>query len=135
MTPASILVVEDDGIIALRSHELLTTSGYAVPGMFATGEELLEYLTSAGPPDLILMDIGLIGGMDGIETARRVRERYAVPIIFVTSYSDDRRKVLAQAVSPEGYIIKPVVERDLLVRIGAALHGRRTPAAAGPWLN
>ena len=121
MTKPSILVVEDDGLIALRSHELLTKQGYSVPEMFASGEDLLDHLDCSGPPDLILMDIGLDGKIDGIETARRVRERYNVPVIFLTSYSDDQRIARAKEVSPHGYIIKPFVERQLMEKIGAAL--------------
>ena len=95
--------------------------GYAVPEMFASGEDLLDHLDIAGPPDLILMDIGLDGKIDGIETARRVRERYDIPVIFLTSYSDDHRMARAKEVSPHGYIIKPFVERQLMEKIGAAL--------------
>lgn len=121
MTDTSIFVVEDDGLIALRSHELLTRQGYTVPQMFASGEDLLDHLEHSGPPDLILMDIGLDGAIDGIETARRVRLRFDIPIIFITSYSDDRRVALANEVSPHGYIVKPFVENQLVERIGAVL--------------
>jgi len=121
LTDTSIFVVEDDGLIALRSHELLTRQGYTVPQMFASGEDLLDHLEHSGPPDLILMDIGLDGAIDGIETARRVRLRFDIPIIFITSYSDDRRVALANEVSPHGYIVKPFVENQLVERIGAVL--------------
>ena len=119
MTDKSILVVEDDGIIALSNYELLTKSGYTVPEMFASGEELLDHIERSGPPDLILMDIGLDGKLDGIETARKVRQQYDVPVIFLTSYSDDMRKERAQEVSTSGFIVKPVVERKLMECIGA----------------
>jgi len=59
VTRQSIFVVEDDAIIALRDSELLTTSGYTVPYIFASGEELLAHLERSDPPDLILMDVGL----------------------------------------------------------------------------
>lgn len=120
-------MVEDDGIIALRSQELLVKSGYAVPHMFASGEDLLDHLDRSGPPDLILMDIGLDGDIDGIETARRVRKQFNVPIIFLTSYSDEKRIARAQEVSHGGYIIKPFVERQLMEQISAAL-GQATPS-------
>jgi two-component system, response regulator PdtaR len=131
LTTTSVLVVEDDGIIALRSHELLTKSGYAVPRMFASGEDLLDYLEQSVQPDLILMDVGLYGKIDGIETARRVRERYSVPVIFISSYSDDQRLARAREVSPSGYIVKPVVERQLMEIIGAVLGYTRVPAHTG----
>jgi two-component system, response regulator PdtaR len=121
MNDASILVVEDDGLIALRSQELLTKSGYTVSDLFASGEEVLEYLESAILPDLILMDIGLAGTMNGIETARMVREKYDIPIIFLSAYSNDQRIAEAKDVSPYGYIIKPFVEHQLLGCIHDAL--------------
>jgi CheY-like chemotaxis protein len=121
LTNQSIFVVEDDALIALRNYELLTKSGYKVPEMFASGEDLLDYLEGSGVPDLILMDIGLSGKIDGIETARRVRERYNIPVIFLTAYIDDQRMVRAKEISPYGYIVKPVFERQLMEMIGAAL--------------
>jgi CheY-like chemotaxis protein len=121
MNDASILVVEDDGLIALRSQELLTKSGYIVPDLFASGEEVLEYLESAVLPDLILMDIGLSGVLNGIETARKVREKYDIPVIFLSAYSNDQRIADAKDVSPYGYIIKPFVEHQLLGCIRNAL--------------
>ena len=121
MTRQSIFVVEDDAIIALRDCELLTTSGYRVPYIFASGEELLDHLERSDPPDLILMDVGLSGKIDGIETARRVRTCSDVPIIFLSSYCDDQRMARAQEISPDSYLVKPVVETVLMGMIGAAL--------------
>jgi CheY-like chemotaxis protein len=130
LTTASILVVEDDGILALSSHQLLTKSGYQVPEMFASGEDLLDYLEHSVRPDLILMDIGLDGMIDGIETARRVRNQYDIPVIFVSSYNDDRRIARALEVSPYGFIIKPFVDRKLMECIGTAL-GSLRPSMQG----
>jgi two-component system, cell cycle sensor histidine kinase and response regulator CckA len=117
----SILVAEDDAIIALRNYELLTRAGYMVPEMFASGEDLLDYLEGAELPDLILMDIGLNGEIDGIETARRVREQHDIPVIFVSSYVDEGRMTQDREISPYGYIVKPIVERQLMAMIGNAL--------------
>ena len=108
-------MVEDDAIIALRNYELLTKAGYAVPHMFASGEE------REGPPDLILMDIGLSGKIDGLETARRVRTCCNVPFIFLSSYSDDRRRAKAQEISPDRFLVKPIHEPQLMGMIGEVL--------------
>jgi CheY-like chemotaxis protein len=121
LTKKTIFVVEDDGIVALSSYELLTKSGYDVPRMFASGEELLDHLEQEGQPDLILMDIGLDGKIDGIETARRVRQRYNVPVIFVSSYADDEKKARAQEIPAQGYIVKPVIEHQLMEMISEVL--------------
>jgi two-component system, response regulator PdtaR len=121
VTDRSIFVVEDDALVALMDYELLTKAGYAVPQMFASGEDLLDYLENSELPDLILMDIGLDGKIDGIETARRVRERYDIPVIFVSSYADDEKKMRAQEITPYHYIVKPVVERQFIEIIGETL--------------
>jgi CheY-like chemotaxis protein len=117
MDRPSILVVEDDGIIALRSQELLTRNGYHVPCPLATGEDALEYLSTSSPPNLILMDIGLMGQMDGIETARAIRKEHDIPVIFLTAYSNENRMAEARRISPYGYVIKPFVENELLSTI------------------
>jgi CheY-like chemotaxis protein len=121
VTDPSIIVVEDDAIVALSNYELLTKSGYLVPHMFASGEDLLDHLEQSGPPDLILMDVGLNGKIDGIETARRVLQRYDVPVIILSSYSDEQRMLRAKEFSCYGYIVKPVNERQLMDTIVAAL--------------
>jgi len=60
------------------------------------------------------MDIGLMGSMDGIETARQIRSRYNIPVLFITAYSGEARMAEAKEVSPAGYLIKPFVEQQLL---------------------
>ncbi len=88
MSAGIILIAEDEGLIALHLMEMLTEAGYTIPDPFASGEDLLDYLTRSTRPDIILMDIGLGGRIDGIETAREVKKRYTIPVIFLTAYSD-----------------------------------------------
>jgi DNA-binding NarL/FixJ family response regulator len=114
-------VVEDDAIIALRNCEFLTKSGYHVPQMFASGEDLLDYIEESGPPDVILMDINLNGKIDGIETARQVLKQHNVPVIFFSSYSDENTISRANEISPYGYMVKPVDDGQLIETIEAAL--------------
>ena len=68
MAPPRIMVVEDEGIVALDIRSKLEDKGYVVPAVFPTGEEAIE---GAGQhlPDLVLMDIHLAGEMDGTEAA------------------------------------------------------------------
>lgn len=120
MTGESILIVEDDGLIALRIQELLASSGYRVPEPIAFGEEALERVLQS-IPDLIIMDIGLPGEIDGLETARRIRNRLDIPVIFLTAYSDDQRLTRAREISPYGYLVKPVSDENLLGSIQSAL--------------
>jgi CheY-like chemotaxis protein len=120
MTGESILIVEDDGLIALRIQELLASSGYRVPEPIAFGEEALGRVLQT-IPDLIIMDIGLPGEIDGLETARRIRTRLDIPVIFLTAYSDDQRLTRAREISPYGYLVKPVSDENLLGSIQSAL--------------
>ncbi len=121
MTGESILVVEDNGVIALQIAELLEKNGYRISGTTAYGEEAVE-IAEKTPPNLICMDIELMGKIDGIETARRIREYADIPIIYLTAYSDNRRFVLAKETGPYNYIVKPFNERELLASVDLALH-------------
>jgi len=121
MTAKSILIIEDEGLIALHLVEILTNAGYRVPEPMASGEEALKRLEECPHPDLILMDITLDGYLDGIETAREIRTRYAIPVIFLTAHSNSQIMSRAKEVSPCGYIVKPVMEKDLLEHIERAL--------------
>jgi CheY-like chemotaxis protein len=122
MTVKSILIVEDEGLIALHLMEILTNAGYRVLEPMASGEEALRYLEESAPPDLILMDITLDGSLDGIETALQIRKRYEIPVIFLTAHSNSLITVRAKEASPCGYIVKPVMEKDLLDHVERALH-------------
>jgi two-component system, response regulator PdtaR len=124
MTGAIILIVEDEGLIALHLTELLEKAGYRVSGPAYSGEMVLRELKTSPLPDLILMDIALAGSLDGIETARQIRQQYPIPVIFLTAYSNQNRIDEAQRVSPFGYLKKPVLEDELLAAIRKALENQ-----------
>ena len=67
------------------------------------------------------MDIGLLGNIDGLETARQIRNRYDIPVIFLTAYADDQRLASGRDISPYGYMIKPFRDDKLLGCIQSAL--------------
>ena len=121
MAGESILVVEDNGIIALQIAELLEKNGYRIAGTTAFGEEAVAMATK-DPPDLICMDIGLMGKIDGIETAREIHEHADIPIIYLTAYSDTNRLARAKETSPYHYLVKPFNERELVFTVDLALH-------------
>jgi two-component system, response regulator PdtaR len=124
MTGESILVVEDEGLIALHITELLEKAGYQVIGPMSSGEMALKAVGEQQMPDLVLMDIKLGGTLNGIETARMIRQRVPIPLIFLTAYSLERMHEQVKELRPEGYLTKPVMEKDLLALIGTALAGR-----------
>lgn len=116
-----ILVVEDDPIIAADLQDRLEELGYGVLGPVAAGEDVLAYFEQHPAPDVVIMDIQLEGEWDGIETARRIRERHELPIIFLTSNSDDATFKKAKAVNPQAFLSKPFRGRDLIHTIELAI--------------
>lgn len=121
MTGESILIVEDEGFIALQIKELLETNGYRVLGTVAYGEDAVK-LAEKNLPDLICMDIELMGKIDGIEAARRIHQHADIPIIYLTAYSDNQRLARAKETVPYSYIVKPFNERELLATVDMVLH-------------
>jgi len=121
MNNERILIVEDEKIIALDLQRRLERFGFSVVGMAASGAEAIE-LASEREPDIILMDIRLEGDMDGIEASKLIRARFAIPVIFLTAYTDERTLDRAKEVEPFGYILKPFKERELYTTIDIALY-------------
>ena len=121
MNGKGILIVEDENIVALDMKMRLESLGYTVLGVVDNGISALNFLFSQCP-DLVLMDIKLKGGTDGIETAKAARERVEVPIIFVTAFTDEATLERAKLASPYGYIVKPFHERELRIAIELALY-------------
>ena len=119
-----IQVVEDEGLIALSLTEILEKNGYRITDAVNSGEMALKALEKSPKPDLILMDIGLAGSLDGIETAKKIRHQYTIPIIFLTAYSDRSRIGQAKEISSSAYVTKPVPEEDLLAAIRDTLEGQ-----------
>jgi CheY-like chemotaxis protein len=122
----SILIVEDDSLIALHLQELLQNSGYEVPDPVASGEEAIEYVRTCPIPDLILMDVTLDGKLDGIETARQIWKSIDVPIIFLTAHSDTNRLASAEDLAACKVIGKPFLWPDVISAIEGALHDVRS---------
>jgi two-component system cell cycle sensor histidine kinase/response regulator CckA len=135
--PASILVVEDEALIADDLERTLRRLGYAVPAVIAEGERALE-AAERHAPSLVLMDIKLKGRVDGIDAARAIQDRFETPIVFLTSHSDAATLSRASTARPQGYVMKPFVERDLRVAIDLALHKHeveRTLRARERWFS
>ena len=128
MTATSILVVEDEKIIAKSIEKRLKGMGYAVAGLASSGEEAVQKAVEIRP-DLILMDISLGSGMDGVEATDLIRRQVDVPVIYLTAYSDPDTLQRAKITEPFGYILKPYEDKDLQTAIEIGLHkhlmGRR----------
>lgn len=120
MAPKKILIVEDDDIIAKVEDWRLKNLGYEVAGRAVSGAEAME-LVAKTKPDLVLMDINIQGDMDGIETAKRIKKQFSIPVVYVTSHSDGPTLDRAKATQPDGFVVKPFEDNDLRVSIELAL--------------
>ncbi len=116
-----ILVVEDEQIVALDLTRTLESLGYVVLPHVDNGEEALEEIKRSSI-DLILLDIKLKGQMDGIETAQRIRSRFSIPFIFLSTFSDEETLSRAKRTEPYGYITKSSHQNDLHSMIEMALY-------------
>jgi CheY-like chemotaxis protein len=117
----TVLVVEDEGLIAMDLQRHLENFGYTVPAVAKTADDAI-LLNAIHLPDLILMDIHLKGKKDGIDAAAEIRKRSDVLIVFLTAYADPVTVKRAKATEPVGYMMKPFRGVDLRVQIEVALH-------------
>lgn len=114
------MIVEDEGIVALQLKTILQQKGYDVVAVFASGEEALNHAVSLRP-DLILMDLKLQGALDGMETAQKISDLIALPVIYLTAHSDATTVARAQETAPYGYVLKPFDPHELHIAIQLAL--------------
>jgi len=137
MTGARILIVEDEAVLAIHLSRILSDWGHCVTSVVATGGEAIAS-AAEDPPDLALMDISLRGELDGVETARVIRERFGVPVIYLTAFADERTLERAKATDPYGYALKPFHEKELRITIEVALyrhHADQALSQRGAWLD
>ncbi len=122
--PARILIVEDERITAEDLRETLTDLGYVVTASVSNGADAIAH-AAENAPDLALMDVRIQGSMDGTETARILRERFSIPVIYLTTHADSSTVSRAKDAGPLGYITKPFQEAALHASIEIALHKHR----------
>jgi len=118
--PISILIVEDESLIASYIEEVLGESGFHVAGIAASGPEALS-LAAECSPDLALVDIRLTGPIDGIELACQLRTKFAVPAIFLSGLIDPETTERARAAHPLGLLAKPFLPSQVFNAIQRAL--------------
>jgi CheY-like chemotaxis protein len=120
VTPARILVVEDDVNVAAVMEARLESFGYSVCEIAQSGTKAIEN-SERHRPDLILMDILLEGDMNGIEAAEKISSTSDVPIIFVTCLNDSAVLDRAIKTNPSGYLVKPYDNAELRSCVEIAL--------------
>jgi two-component system, response regulator PdtaR len=119
------LIVEDEIFVAWHLESLVRDLQLEVCGLVPDGEGAIE-LADNMEPDLVLMDISLSGQLDGVEAARRIREKKNVPVIFITAYSDAATVARINREVPGSQVLgKPVSGDRLRSAIDGALPGWR----------
>ncbi|HEY7638868.1 MAG TPA: diguanylate cyclase [Steroidobacteraceae bacterium] len=126
--PISILLVEDEGLIARDLEDTLTRLGYRISGVASEGSEAIEMARDLHP-QLVVMDVSLRGEIDGIDAACEIQKDAPVPVIFLTGHTDTETLQRAVLTGPLGYLIKPFQETDLRAAIEVAIHKHRSDLA------
>src|SRR5687768_5194207 len=118
MRSLRVLIVEDEFFISLDIKELVQTLGHVAVAIAVSADEAVKK-AEMEHPDVVLMDIRLVGSRDGIDAAEEIRKRFGIGSIFVTANTDPQTRQRAQAVQPLGFLQKPLTEH----RLNAALSG------------
>jgi len=121
MSDTKILVVEDESIVANDILNMLLTLKYKVTGVVQTASEAIENSKKENP-HLVLMDIMLQGKTSGITAAEMIYTKLNIPIVYLTSYTDETTLDRAKKTEPFGYLLKPFEERELKTTIEIALY-------------
>ncbi|MEQ8715124.1 MAG: response regulator [Cyclobacteriaceae bacterium] len=129
--PIKILIVEDEMVIGANLSMQLSELGYDVCGLLPRGEDAISHVSN-DPPDIIILDIQLKGKLDGIETAEVIREQHDIPVIFLTSNTDDHHFNRAKHVHPKAFIPKPYKTLDLKRAIELATAAPKASDQAPP---
>jgi PAS domain S-box-containing protein len=125
-----VLIVEDEGVVALSIQAALKKMGYKVVGIAVTGNEAIALATEY-KPDVILMDIHIKGDIDGIQTAEKLNQIMDIPVIFLTAYADDETVSRAMKTRSHSYLVKPYNPRELYSNIEFAIYKRRMKSRLG----
>ncbi|MFN9897205.1 MAG: response regulator, partial [bacterium] len=113
---SAVLVVEDEAVIAMEIESRLKVMGYRVVGCAASSQEALA-IVARDRPDVILMDINIQGGRDGVEVANEMRRDHGIPSIFLTAYGDDATIRRAAESNPLSFLTKPFSDREVRAAI------------------
>jgi CheY-like chemotaxis protein len=112
VAPLRVLLVEDEILTAMDIEYLVQQLGYEVCGIAASAPEAIQAAYDLRP-DLVLMDIRLAHGTDGIQAAGEIRKRFGIGSLYLSAHTDAATLHRAQATQPLGFIAKPYTEAQL----------------------
>ncbi len=119
MKRRSILLVEDESLVAIHEKHILEQNGYSVL-VCSTGEEAVSTALGGAEIDLVLMDIDLGHGIDGTEAARRILEAKELPIVFLTAHAEQEYVDSVKKITRYGYVVKSAGEFVLVESVNMA---------------
>ena len=134
MAEIKIVMVEDDWIIAKEISLSLNDLGFDVIAHFDNGEEALKKIPEL-KPDIVLLDIVLVGELSGIDTGRELKKQLGIPFIFITALADASTIEKAKLTQPYAYLVKPVTSESLYAAIEITLHNASQQNNATPLLK
>lgn len=128
MPGSKVLIVEDEVIVAMSLERTLSSFGYDVVGLSTTPEDAIR-IAGELKPDLVLMDINLEGEIDGIDAAEKITETSDIPVVYLTSYTNEETLRRAMGTNPYGYLTKPLRPKELYTTIETVLNKHRAEIA------
>lgn len=117
-----ILLVEDEGLVALYLKKILRENGFEEIIVARSGEEAVSKARDTDP-DLVLMDIRLGRGINGIEAVKKINHNKTIPVIYITASTDEHTHKEAVATNPIAIISKPIEPEELREMISNYFNG------------
>jgi PAS domain S-box-containing protein len=127
MAIGEILIVEDERIIAADLKHDLESFGYTVCGVASCGRDAIQ-LAEDTSPDLVLMDINLKGNLDGVQVAKELKNRFNIPVVYLTGHADETTLIRVKETDPAGFIVKPFRQKEIRAAVEVGLSRRRGPS-------
>lgn len=127
MENLSLIIIEDDAIIGMDLKRRLNKMGILSVQIYANAQKALQHVRKERC-DLVLMDIGLPGEMDGVDAASIIRQQHHIPVVFVTGFADEKTLNRARLAEPAGYILKPFKEHEIYATITISIYRNQMEA-------
>jgi DNA-binding LytR/AlgR family response regulator len=127
----NILIVEDESIVALDLANGLERDGYHIAGIADNAEEAQQLFTD-NEVDIVLMDVNIIGEKDGIDTATEILKQKAVPIIYLTAFTDAATIDRIKQTHPAAFLSKPYTLTNVRIAIELAINNFAVSREQGP---
>lgn len=124
MKQHKILVVEDEKLVARDLAFALEEANYQVVGMISYGHEVIDRVAKL-KPDLVLLDINILGSINGIQVAEYLHRYWQIPVVFLTANTDHETFELAKKTYAYGFLMKPYSTRQLITTVDTAIETHR----------